>query len=83
MDATTNLSSVGDSMASTLQKEQQQQQLQQQVAQAATIHTQQISVDQISAEKLTLNDLLQFKTTRPREEIILQIKHPADATGKN
>ncbi|XP_075155231.1 zeste [Haematobia irritans] len=63
------------------QHQQQQQELQQQVAQAATIHTQQISVDQISAEKLTLNDLLQFKTARPREEIILQIKHPSDNTG--
>ncbi|XP_023293989.2 regulatory protein zeste [Lucilia cuprina] len=63
------------------QHQQQQQQLQQQVAEAATIHTQQISVDQISTEKLTLNDLLQFKTNRPREEIILQIKHPADTTG--
>lgn len=61
----------------------QQQELQQQVAaQTATIHTQQISVDQISAEKLTLNDLLQFKTARPREEIILQIKHPSDNSGK-
>uniref|UniRef100_A0A0A1XC19 Regulatory protein zeste n=1 Tax=Zeugodacus cucurbitae TaxID=28588 RepID=A0A0A1XC19_ZEUCU len=52
---------------------------QQQQQQQQTLQTQQISVDQISAEKLTLNDLLQFKTTRPREDIILQIKHPVDS----
>lgn len=41
----------------------------------AQIPTQQISVDQISADKLTLNDLLQFKSTRPSDQdIILQIK---------
>lgn len=41
----------------------------------AQIPTQQINVDQISAEKLTLNDLLQFKSARPSDQdIILQIK---------
>ncbi|XP_017471338.1 PREDICTED: regulatory protein zeste [Rhagoletis zephyria] len=74
-----------------LHQQQQQQQQQQQhqhhqvlqhhvQQQQQNIQTQQISVDQISAEKLTLNDLLQFKTTRPREDIILQIKHPTDST---
>lgn len=47
----------------------------------AQIPTQQISVDQISAEKLTLNDLLQFKSARPSDQdIILQIKEPPHTT---
>ncbi|XP_053952189.1 regulatory protein zeste [Anastrepha ludens] len=61
------------------QQQQQHQVLQQVQQQQQTIQTQSISVDQISAEKLTLNDLLQFKTARPREDIILQIKHPSDS----
>lgn len=73
----------------TQQQQQQQQHHQQQQQSSAQVQQQlqqvaaaaQINVDQISAEKLTLNDLLQFKNTRPRDEIILQIKHPNEATG--
>ncbi|XP_055374769.1 regulatory protein zeste [Condylostylus longicornis] len=36
--------------------------------------SQQYSIDHISAEKLTLNDLLEFKNSRPRDEIVLQIR---------
>ncbi|XP_055843984.1 regulatory protein zeste-like isoform X2 [Episyrphus balteatus] len=43
---------------------------------ATTPSQHQINFDNISAEKLTLNDLLQFKDAQPHEEIIIQIKHP-------
>ena len=62
------------------QQQQQQQQHHHHQQQPQQQQLQQISVDQISAEKLTLTDLLQFKPARPRDEIILQIhqKHPTD-----
>ncbi|KAI9589866.1 hypothetical protein GQX74_008034 [Glossina fuscipes] len=64
----------------TQQHQQPQHQQLQQVVPTTAIHTQHINVDQISADKLTLTDLLHFKTARPREDIILQIKHPGEAT---
>uniref|UniRef100_A0A1B0A136 Regulatory protein zeste n=1 Tax=Glossina pallidipes TaxID=7398 RepID=A0A1B0A136_GLOPL len=63
------------------QHQQPQHQQLQQVVPTTAIHTQHINVDQISADKLTLTDLLHFKTARPREDIILQIKHPGEATA--
>lgn len=62
-------------------QQQSSAQVQQQLQQVAAAATAQINVDQISADKLTLTDLLQFKNTRPRDEIILQIKHPNETTG--
>ncbi|KAL9883963.1 zeste isoform 2-T2 [Glossina fuscipes fuscipes] len=66
----------------TQQHQQPQHQQLQQVVPTTAIHTQHINVDQISADKLTLTDLLHFKTARPREDIILQIKHPGEATAQ-
>lgn len=43
------------------------------------LQQQQIHFDNISPEKLSLNDLLQFKNnTRPNEDIIFEIKHSGD-----